>query len=95
MATRTKLATSVRQSVTIPPTLATDARRVAKERHLTESAVRAEAEARQQLRSADLTFVEQIKPQRKNEAGRPGHRRSLKPHASAWGYCGNPCKAPS
>lgn len=81
MAMRNKAAPakSVRQSVTIPATLAADVRRVAKERHVTmsralvilaERGVRAEAEAKQQLKAAYRNFVEEVEPERKNEAGR-------------------------
>jgi hypothetical protein len=79
MATRSKPARSVRQSVTIPATLAADVRRVAKERRVTmsralvdlaERGVRAEAEAKQQLKAAYRNFVQEAEPQRKNEAGR-------------------------
>jgi hypothetical protein len=72
-------AKSVRQSVTIPATLAADARRLARERHVTmsralvilaERGVRAEAEAKQQLKAAYRSFVEEREPERKNEAGR-------------------------
>jgi hypothetical protein len=81
MAVRTKAARakSVRQSVTIPATLAADVRRVAKERHVTmsralvdlaERGVRAEAEAKQQLKAAYRNFVQEVEPERKNEAGR-------------------------
>jgi hypothetical protein len=77
MATRSKVATSgsVRQSVTIPAKLAADVRRVAKERHVTmsralvvlaERGVRAEAEAKQQLRDAYREFVEEDQPDRKS-----------------------------
>jgi hypothetical protein len=77
--TRSKPAKSVRQSVTIPAGLAADVRRVAKENHVTisralvvlaERGVRAEAEARQQLKAAYRGFVEEEEPERKNEAGR-------------------------
>ena len=60
-------------------TLAADVRRVAKERHVTmsralvglaERGVRAEAEAKQQLKSAYRTFIDEAEPERKNEAGR-------------------------
>ena len=70
---------SVRQSVTMPATLAADVRRVAEERHVTlsralvdlaEHGVRAEAEAKQQLKSAYRNFVEEAEPTRKNDAGR-------------------------
>jgi DNA-directed RNA polymerase subunit F len=59
--------------------LAADVRRVAKERHVTmsralvvlaERGVRAEAEAKQQLKAAYRNFVEEVEPERKNEAGR-------------------------
>ena len=81
MAIRNKAASakSVRQSVTIPATLAAQVRRVAKERHVTmsralvvlaERGVRAEAEAKQQLRAAYRNFVEEVQAERKNEAGR-------------------------
>jgi hypothetical protein len=80
MATRNRDAASksVRQSVTIPATLAADLRRVAKERHVTmsralvvlaERGVRAEAEAGLQLREAHREFIEENKPDRKNEVG--------------------------
>ena len=70
---------AVRQSVTIPALLAADVRRVAKERHVTmsralvelaERGVRAEAEAKQQLKAAYRSFIEEVEPARKNEAGR-------------------------
>jgi hypothetical protein len=79
MAAMSKAAKSVRQSVTIPAALAADVRRVAKERHVTmsralvvlaERGVRAEAEAKQQLKTAYRSFVEETEPARKNEAGR-------------------------
>jgi hypothetical protein len=70
---------SVRQSVTMPAKLAADVRRLAKERHVTmsralvvlaERGVRAEAEAKQQLKAAYRNFIEEAEPGRKNEAGR-------------------------
>ena len=81
MPTRSKAARprSVRQSVTIPATLARDLKRVARDRHLTmsralvalaERGIQAEAEARQQLKSTYRDFVSETKPARKNEAGR-------------------------
>ena len=69
----------MRQSVTLPSTLASEVRRVAKERHLTmsralvalaERGVRAEAEAREQLKATYNRFVEENEATRKNEAGR-------------------------
>jgi hypothetical protein len=69
----------VRQSVTIPAALAVDVRRVAKERRVTvsralvvlaERGLRAEMEAKQQLKAAYRNFVEASEPELKNEAGR-------------------------
>ncbi len=63
----------------MPASLAAHVRRVAKERHLTisralvslaERGVRAEAEAKQQLKVAYRNFVSEAEPERKNEAGR-------------------------
>jgi hypothetical protein len=81
MRTKSKAASarSIRQSVTIPATQAAQVRRVARERHLTvsralaelaERGVRAEAEAKLQLKTAYRTFMEEAEPERKNEAGR-------------------------
>jgi CopG-like RHH_1 or ribbon-helix-helix domain, RHH_5 len=81
MATKDKTASarSVRQSVTLPATLAADVRRVAKERHVTmsralvvlaERGVRSEAEAKHQLEAAYHRFLAEHEPDRKNEAGR-------------------------
>jgi hypothetical protein len=76
---KTAMARSVRQSVTIPAALAADVRRVAKEKHVTmsralvvlaERGVRAEAEAKQQLKLAYRRFVNEREPELKNEAGR-------------------------
>ncbi len=70
---------SVRQSVTIPASLAIDIRRVAKERRVTmsralvvlaERGLRAEMEAKQQLKAAYRNFVEASEPEVKNVAGR-------------------------
>jgi hypothetical protein len=72
-------ARAVRQSVTIPASLASEVRRVAKERHVTmsralvslaERGVRAEADARQQLQVTYRRFIDENEPGRKNEAGR-------------------------
>lgn len=69
----------VRQSVTIPAPLASEVRRVAKERHLTmsralvalaERGVRAEADAKEQLKTTYRRFIDENDPARKNEAGR-------------------------
>lgn len=70
---------SVRQSVTIPASLAAEVRRVAKQRHLTisralvalaERGVRAEAEAKAQLKASFNRFIDETDPSTKNEAGR-------------------------
>ena len=80
MATRKAVsAKSVRQSVTIPATLVSAVRRTAKEQHVTmsralvtlaERGVRAEAEAKAQLKSSYDRFVAENDPARKNEAGK-------------------------
>ena len=80
MATRkTALARSVRQSVTIPATLVPEVRRTAKEQHVTmsralvtlaERGVRAETEAKEQLKSSYNHFLAENDPARKNEAGK-------------------------
>jgi hypothetical protein len=80
MATRkTASARSVRQSVTIPATLVSEVRRTAKQQRLTmsralvvlaERGVRAEAEAKEQLKSSYNRFVAENDPSRKNEAGK-------------------------
>jgi len=81
MATRQKTthARSIRQSVTIPATLVPEVRRAAKEQRVTmsralvalaERGVRAEAEAKEQLKSSYNRFLAETEPVRKNEAGR-------------------------
>ncbi|HBY63707.1 MAG TPA: hypothetical protein DEH78_28110 [Solibacterales bacterium] len=81
MATRQKgaPAKAVRQSVTIPATLVSEVRRRAKEQHITmsralvalaERGVRAEAEAKEQLKSSYNRFLAEQDPTRKNEAGK-------------------------
>jgi hypothetical protein len=81
MATRSKASSrkSIRQSVTIPATLAAAVRRVARDRHLTmsralvvlaERGVRAEADAKQQLEAAYQRFVEAQEADQKDRAGR-------------------------
>ena len=81
MSTRRKAVASprsVRQSVTIPAALATEVQRVAKERHVTisralvalaERGVRAEAEAKAQLKASYRRFIDEKDPIVKNEAG--------------------------
>ena len=70
---------ALRQSVTIPPPLAAEVRRVASERHLTvsralvslaERGVRAERDAKENLRTSYLRFVKEKDPSQKDEAGR-------------------------
>jgi hypothetical protein len=69
----------VRQSVTVPAPLADQVRRVAKERNLTmsralvalaERGLRAEIEARQNLKAAYDRFMKEQEPARKEEAGK-------------------------
>jgi hypothetical protein len=69
----------VRQSVTIPAPLAAEVRRVAKERKLTlsralvslaERGIQADIEAREKLKSAYKRFMDEQKPDAKNEAGK-------------------------
>ena len=70
---------SVRQSVTIPAPLAIEVRRVAREHNLTlshalvslaERGVRAELDAKQNLKAAYKRFMDEPEPARKNEAGK-------------------------
>jgi hypothetical protein len=70
---------SVRQSVTIPPTLAAEVRRVAKERHVTvshalvslaERGIQAERDAKAALKEAYERFMGEREPRRKEEAGK-------------------------
>lgn len=81
MATLRKTATprSLRQSVTIPGTLVGAVRRTAKERRLTmsralvalaERGLRAEAEAKEQLKASYNRFLAENDPELKNEAGK-------------------------
>lgn len=83
MPTRTKTARSpkaktVRQSVTIPAPLAATVRRVAKQQHLTmsralislaERGVRAELDAKENLKATYKRFMDEQEPARKNQAG--------------------------
>ncbi len=75
---RKRKAKPVRQSVTVPATLAAEVRRVAKERNLTmsraivslaERGVRAELEAAENLKAAYRRFKNEREPARKEEAG--------------------------
>lgn len=76
MGTKNKAASarSVRRSVTIPASLAADARLIAKEPHLTmslaERGVCAEADAKQGLTAAYRAFVDAAESERKSESGR-------------------------
>jgi hypothetical protein len=79
MATRkTTSARSIRQSVTISATLVSEVRRTAKQQltmsralvTLAERGVRAEADAKEQLKSSYNRFVAENDPSRKNEAGK-------------------------
>lgn len=74
----TRRARSIRQSVTIPASLAGELKRVAKERRVTrsralvalaESGVRAEAEAKRQLKESFNRFLSEGDPKLKNAAG--------------------------
>ena len=78
-ARRTGGSGAIRQSVTIPATLAAEIRRVAKKRRLTisralvslaERGVEAEAAARKTLKVVYERFLGEQEPGRKNEAGR-------------------------
>jgi len=70
---------AVRQSVSIPAPLAAEVRRVAKERRLTisralvtlaERGVRAEQDAKENLKTAYRTFLREKEPLKKEQAGR-------------------------
>ena len=70
---------SVRQSVTIPPALAAEVRRVANKRHITmshalvslaERGVQAERDAKAALKNAYETFMSEQEPRRKEQAGK-------------------------
>jgi hypothetical protein len=76
---RARKARPLRQSVTIPAPLVAAVRRVAKARNLTmsralvtlvERGVRAEIEAKENLKATYERFMDEQEPLRKNEAGR-------------------------
>ena len=76
---RSRTASSVRQSVTIPAQLAVEVERVARKNHLTMSralvvlaqrGVEAEAAARANLNATYRWFMSEADPERKNEAGK-------------------------
>jgi hypothetical protein len=76
---RSRKPSSIRQSVTLPAQLATEVRRVAKERHLTTSralvalaqrGVEAEAEAKENINATYRRFMSEGDPKRKGEAGK-------------------------
>ncbi|MBZ5726779.1 MAG: hypothetical protein LAP87_17505 [Acidobacteriia bacterium] len=78
-APRTPKGKAVRQSVTIPAPLAAAVRRTAQERHLTlsgalvslaERGVRAELDAKENLKTTYKRFMDEQEPARKNEAGK-------------------------
>jgi hypothetical protein len=77
--TRTRTASSVRQSVTIPAQLAIEVERVARKKHLTMSralvvlaqrGVEAEAAARDNLNATYRRFLSEADPECKGEAGK-------------------------
>jgi hypothetical protein len=76
---RTRAASSVRQSVTIPAQLAVEVERLARKRHLTKSralvvlaqrGVEAEVAARDGLNATYRRFMSEADPERKGEAGK-------------------------
>src|ERR1700683_5453072 len=76
---RTRSASSVRQSVTMPAELAVEVERVARKKHLTMSralvvlaqrGVEAEAAARDNLKATYRRFMAEADPERKGEAGK-------------------------
>ena len=76
---RTRTASSVRQSVTIPAQLAIEVERVARKKHLTTSralvvlaqrGVEAEAATRANLSATYRRFMAEADPERKNEVGK-------------------------
>ena len=76
---RSPKARPVRQSVTVPAPLAAEVSRVARERNLTmsraivalaERGVRAELDARENLKATYRRFMKEQEPARKEEAGR-------------------------
>jgi hypothetical protein len=92
MANARKATRSIRQSVTIPAPLAKEVKRLAKERHVTmshalvalaERGVRAEAEAKEQLKASFNRFLNENDPARKNEAGRDLIRSIFGKHSIA------------
>jgi hypothetical protein len=98
MGNRAKLSSSrsetraVRQSVSIPAPLVREVRRVAKERHLTisralvtlaERGVRAELDAKENLKAAYRTFLKEQNSSKKEEAGRDMIRAIFGRHAIA------------
>ena len=76
---RSATSKAIRQSVTIPATLASAVRRVAKKRHLTmsralvalaERGVRAEHDAKENLQATYRRFMKEQEPALKEEAGK-------------------------
>ena len=78
-APRTRAGRALRQSVSIPAPLATEVRRLAKERHITisralvtlaERGIQAERDAKENLRSTYKAFMNEKEPAKKEEAGK-------------------------
>ena len=78
-APRSARSKAIRQSVTIPAPLASEVRRVAKQRHLTmsralvalaERGVRAELDAKENLQATYRRFMKEQEPTLKEEAGK-------------------------
>jgi hypothetical protein len=76
--TKTRSKRAIRQSVSIPAPLAIEVRRVAKERRLTisralvtlaERGVRAEQDAKENLKAAYQNFLKEQEPAKKDKAG--------------------------
>jgi hypothetical protein len=74
-----KQSRSIRQSVTIPASLAAEVKRVAKEQHLTvsralvslaERGVQAEQDKKEKLKTSYQRFLKERNPSKKDEAGR-------------------------
>jgi predicted DNA-binding ribbon-helix-helix protein len=76
---RAKTSRALRQSISIPASVATEVRRIAKERHLTisralvtlaERGIQAERDAKENLRSTYKAFINEREPARKEEAAK-------------------------
>lgn len=89
---RTRAGRALRQSVSIPAPVATEVRRLAKERHLTisralvtlaERGIQAERDAKENLRSTYKAFMNEKQPDKKEEAGKNLIRAIFGKNASA------------